>query len=397
MMSKITRRIFVQKSSALLFGILFSNITPTYAQENKIAEGKDKRLIVLNNRPWNIETPAHLLDHDITPTDCLFVRNNGIPPRAVDCEKWTLTITGESVVKPKTYTLQQLQQLFPHYSYQLVLECAGNGRNEYHPPTSGNQWTTGAVGCPKWTGVRLRDVLQDVGVKDNAVYIAFYGADTHLSGDKNKKTISRGVPINKAYDNEALIAWKMNDEKIPIMHGNPLRLVFGGYPGSTCGKWLTHIVIRNKIHDGAKMGGYSYRIPKFPVTPGQNVAEKDMKIITQMPVKSIVTFPRSGTLHPAYKTISIRGYAWAGERKVREVFVSTNFGSTWKKCRLAPPRNKMAWQKWQTNLSFSQKGYYEIWARAVDDHGKSQPMVLPGWNPKGYLNNACHRIAIRVA
>ncbi len=104
--------------------------------------------------------------------------------------------------------------------------CGGNGRSEFNPPAKGNQWTTGAVACCKWTGVRLKDVLQDVGVKSNAVYIGYYGKDTHLSGDPAKVVISRGVPIEKAMEDEALIAWEMNDEPIPYMNGAPLRLVF---------------------------------------------------------------------------------------------------------------------------------------------------------------------------
>ena len=135
------------------------------------------------------------------------------------------------------------------------------GAPEFNPPAKGNQWTIGAVACAKWTGVRLRDLLKDVGIKEDAVYIGYYGADKHLSKDPDKVVISRGVPMKKAMEHEALIAWAMNDEDIPIMNGYPLRLVIGGWPGSTCGKWLNRIVIRNQVHDGPKMGGSSYRLP----------------------------------------------------------------------------------------------------------------------------------------
>ena len=80
-------------------------------------------------------------------------------------------------------TIDELKSTFKHYTYQLQLECGGNGRSEFVPPAGGNQWTVGAIGCPEWTGVRLRDVLEHAGVKDDAVYVAHYGADTHLSGD----------------------------------------------------------------------------------------------------------------------------------------------------------------------------------------------------------------------
>jgi DMSO/TMAO reductase YedYZ molybdopterin-dependent catalytic subunit len=111
------------------------------------------------------------------------------------------------------------------------------------------------VGCPRWTGVRLADVLKTVGLKDDAVYIGYYGADTHISGNPDKVPISRGVPISKALEEETLIAWQINDENLPLMHGYPLRLVVGGWPASTSGKWLRRISVRNKVHDGPKMGG----------------------------------------------------------------------------------------------------------------------------------------------
>ena len=358
--------------------------------------GKDSGLVVLNDRPINAETPAHLLNDDVTPADKLFVRNNGIAPQKIDVENWTLTIEGESAEQSKTYTLADLKQRFTHYTYQLTLECGGNGRAEFSPPAKGNQWTNGAVGCPKWTGVRLADVLKDVGVKDDAVYIGYYGKDSHLSGDPNKDSISRGVPIHKALENESLIVWAMNDEDLPVMNGYPLRLVFGGWPASTSGKWLEKIVIRNQVHDGAKMTGTAYRVPCNTVAPGAKVADEDMCIIHAMPVKSLVTYPKSGELHLLKSKLNINGHAWAGDKQVEKVEVSINFGQTWQPTNLSKALNNNAWQHWNSTLLFPQKGYYEVWVKATDSDGVSQPMVLPGWNPKGYLNNACHRIAVQV-
>jgi DMSO/TMAO reductase YedYZ molybdopterin-dependent catalytic subunit len=358
--------------------------------------GKDTELVVLNDRPINAETPAHLLNDDVTPAAKLFVRNNGIPPQNVDIKGWTLTIEGESAEQSKTFTLEELKQRFTHYTYQLTLECGGNGRSEFSPPAKGNQWTNCAEGCPKWTGVRLADVLKDVGVKEDAVYIGYYGKDTHLSGDPNKDPISRGVPINKALENESLIAWSMNDQDLPAMNGYPLRLVFGGWPASTSGKWLEKIVVRNQVHDGAKMTGTAYRVPCKAVAPGAKVADEDMCIIHAMPVKSLVTFPKSGELHLLADKLDVNGHAWAGDKQVDKVEVSIDFGQTWQPAKLSKALNRNAWQHWQGTLLFPQKGYYEVWAKAMDSDGVSQPMVLPGWNPKGYLNNACHRIAVQV-
>lgn len=362
--------------------------------DSKSIPGKSNQLKILNDKPWNGETPVHLLDPEVTPAHLMFVRNNGIAPIDFEINNWTLEITGESVNQTKKYTLQELMQRFKKYSYHLTLECGGNGRSEFNPPAKGNQWGLGAVACTKWTGVRLKDVLNDVGIKDDAVYIGYYGADTHLSGDPNKVVISRGVPINKALEDETLIAWAMNDQPIPVMNGYPLRLVIGGWPASVSGKWLTKIAVRNKVHDGPKMEGQSYRVPKYPVPPGTKVPDEDMKIIESMPVKSIITYPKTGAILARGKSLEIRGHAWAGDLQVKKMEISIDFGVTWKSCLLNPPKNRLAWQRWTAEIKLPEIGYYEIWARATDEKGIAQPMVLPGWNPKGYLNNASHRIAI---
>lgn len=364
--------------------------------EHSILEGKHPELVLLNERPVNMETPAHLLDDKVTPASKLFIRNNGTPPVNPDVDKWRLSVAGESVNTAKSWSIAELKQQFKHHTYQLTLECGGNGRAEFNPPAKGNQWTTGAVGCPQWTGVRLKDVLQACGVKEDAVYIGYYGADTHLLGDPNKVPISRGVPINKAMEDEALIAWAINGEPLPLMNGYPLRLVFGGWPASTSGKWLEKIVVRNQIHDGAKMQGTAYRVPCNPVAPGEKVAEENMCIIEQMPVKSLITFPKSGVEHNFSESLVVRGHAWAGDASVKELALSIDFGQSWKTVPLTQPVNKNAWQHFEADLRFPMKGYYEIWAKATDENGNAQPMLLPGWNPKGYLNNAAHRVAVRV-
>ncbi|MGX1929747.1 sulfite oxidase [Flagellimonas sp. 2504JD4-2] len=358
---------------------------------------KDRQMVVLNDKPWNIEAQAHLLDDKITPNKYMFIRNNGIIPSNISADKWTLSFDGESVSQKKTYTLEELKSKFKQHTYQLTLECGGNGRSEFDPPAKGNQWTVGAVSCAQWTGVRLRDVLNDVGIKDDAVYIGYHAADTHLSGDPNKEPISRGVPMSKALQDETLLAFKMNGEDIPLAHGYPLRLIAGGWPASASGKWLNGISVRNQMHDGAKMTGTAYRVPCEPVAPGDEVADEDMCIIESMPIKSLITYPKSGAIVNEGKNLKIRGHAWAGELRVSKVEYSIDFGSTWKACSLENPSNRLAWQHFKADVQFPQKGYYEVWARATDSQGVSQPMLLPGWNPKGYLNNACHRIAIKVS
>lgn len=402
------RRDFIKKSTLLTTGtvlgakVIYADSLPTgmdYVGLNleEPFSGKHQDMIVLNDRPINMETPAHLLNDELTPNDLFFVRNNGLPPSKIDVSKWELEISGEAAQQKRTYSLQDLKSKFEQVSYNITLECGGNGRKEFNPPAKGNQWGTGAVGCAKWTGVRLRDVLEDVGIKSSAVYIGYYGADIHLSGATDKDPISRGVPIEKALADESLIAWVMNDEDIPLLNGYPLRLVFGGYPASCSGKWLNRIVIRNKVHDGQKMTGSSYRVPCKPVAPGSKVVDDEMCIIERMPVKSLITYPMTGASIKLSQRLPIRGHAWTSADQVRRVEYSIDFGISWKSCELTRSANRYAWQHFSAEISFPESGYYEIWARATDSDNSTQPMLLPGWNPKGYLNNACHRIAIKVS
>jgi DMSO/TMAO reductase YedYZ molybdopterin-dependent catalytic subunit len=357
---------------------------------------KDGQMVVLNDKPWNMEAQAHLLNDAVTPNKYMFIRNNGLIPENVNVDTWKLIINGESVQNTKSYSLQELKTKFKQYTYQLTLECGGNGRSEFDPPAKGNQWTVGAVSCANWTGVRLKDVLADVGVKNDAVYIGYYGADLHLSRNPDKNPISRGIPLHKAMEDETLLAFQMNGGDIPMAHGYPLRMVVGGWPASASGKWLHTLSIRNQVHDGEKMLGSSYRVPCETVAPGEKVADDDMCIIESMPVKSLITSPKSGAMLTEGKSLTIFGHAWAGDLAIQGVEYSIDFGSSWHTCKVKPPVNRLAWQHFNASVKFPKKGYYEIWARAEDTEGNRQPMVLPGWNPKGYLNNACHRIAVKV-
>ncbi|MEE9510892.1 MAG: sulfite oxidase, partial [Gammaproteobacteria bacterium] len=403
-----SRRGFLQRSGLAAISLLLGSSIPFWRNmpgglipaaladtaEPFVITGKDG-LRVLNDRPLNAETPAHLLDDRITPVDRHFIRNNGLPPGATNASDWRLIIDGE-VDQPLTLSIADLQKDFDVVTYALQLECGGNGRAAFNPPARGNQWTVGAIGNSEWTGVRYRDLLRAAGIKDSAVYTGHYGADTHLSGQVDKQAISRGIPIPKAMDPHTLVAFAMNGGPIHPMNGAPLRVVAPGWPGSCSQKWLNRIWVRKVVHDGAKMGGTSYRVPRYPVAPGQDVPEQDFRIIESMPVKSMITYPRNGIeLSDGNSDLVIRGHAWAGEAAVQAVDISMDFGATWQRAMLEPPANKYSWQQWRAALAFPVPGYYELWSRAVDELGRMQPFAID-WNPKGYLNNSMHRIAVRV-
>ena len=359
-------------------------------------DGKAK-LAVLGDKPLVAETQAELLDDAVTPTDKLFVRNNGqVPDNAGDAKSWKIKVDGE-VNTPLEFTVADMIGRFPNVTYQLMLECGGNGRSFFTPEARGNQWTNGGAGCPMWTGVRLADVLKAAGLKSSAVYTGHYGKDPTLAGETDKPSISRGMPIAKAMEEHTLIAFKLNGQDLPLIHGAPVRLIVPGWAGSLSTKWLTRIWIRDKEHDGPGMGGFSYRVPKKPIVPGSKGDDKDMAILESMPVRSVITFPADGARLPAgTKKLDLRGHTWAGDNEVKSVDISTDYGATWKTAKVDAPKNKFAWQRFTASIDLPTSGYYEVWSRATDAKGATQPFQAANWNPQGYGGNPVSRIRVLV-
>jgi DMSO/TMAO reductase YedYZ molybdopterin-dependent catalytic subunit len=356
--------------------------------------GKSDKLVLLGERPLVAETPEHLLDDDVTPTEKFFVRNNGILPEESKAgDAWKLTVDGE-VNNKIEITLGELKQKFKPVTRRLVLECGGNGRSFFSPQARGNQWTNGGAGCAEWTGVRLADVLKAAGVKSSAVFTGHYGADRSLA-DASKDAISRGVPIKKAMDENNLVVFAMNGAPLPHIHGGPVRLVIPGWPGSVSSKWFTRIWVRDKYHDGPGMGATSYRVAIKPMVPGDKPAEDNFRDLESMPVRSIITSPANGAkLASGTQDVKLRGAAWAGDRSVSRVDVSIDFGASWIKADLGKPKNKYDWQRWTAAVKLPSDGYYEIWTRATDSAGVMQPHIAGSWNPQGYGGNPMHRIAV---
>ena len=370
---------------------------PPAAPANLNFPGKDPGLVLLGDNPLVAETPAHLLDDDTTPISKFFIRNNGqIPEPPADPEAWTITIDGE-VNTPLQLTLADLKSGFENVTLRMVLECGGNGRSFFIPAARGNQWTNGGAGCAEWTGVRLRDVLQEAGLKPTAIYTGHFGADPHLSGEPGRQALSRGVRIEKAMDEHSLIVFAMNGEPLPTIHGGPVRLLFPGWPGSASEKWLTRIWIRDVEHDGQGMTGTSYRVPIKPMVPGGEADPANFRILESMPVRSIITNPAHGARLPAgTTTISLRGAAWDGDKAIETVHVSTDGGQTWQEANVQEPRNRYDWRRWTADVTVPSDGYYEIWARATDANGLTQPHVATNWNPQGYGGNRMHQVAVLI-
>ncbi|WP_431304325.1 sulfite oxidase [Sediminicoccus sp. BL-A-41-H5] len=346
-------------------------------------------LISLADPALNQESPPHALGHPITPTALFFVRNNGTLPEVAP-EDWRLEVTGR-VHRPLVLRLEELRARFPVVELTAVLECAGNGRSGFAPPVPGLAWGPGAVGCARWTGVRLADVLAAAGVVEDAVYVAHESPD-HVIGAPGRLALSRGLPLAKAMAQETLLAFAMNGAPLDPLHGFPLRVVAPGYPGSAWQKWLSRIVVRDCEHDGAKMTGLDYRLPRRPVAPGEAPDPAIFDVITDMPVKSLITAPAEG--FSATGPLTISGFAWSGAIPVTRVALSADGGATWQEAPLEPGEGRWAWRGFEARLALP-PGEVELIARATDAAGNTQPMEPP-WNPRGYCNNAVHRIRGRI-
>jgi DMSO/TMAO reductase YedYZ molybdopterin-dependent catalytic subunit len=366
------------------------------AAERRLLDEQKLNLRLIEDAALNAEAYPERLNDPLTPAASFFIRNNGSMPQiAPDAARtWTLAIDGE-VSKPKNWTLGELKSSFEIVTETAVLECAGNGRSGFSPPTDGLQWTNGAVGCARWTGVRLRDVLLAGGIKDSAVYTGHYSPDV-LPDGSGKPALSRGLPISKAMAPETLLCFAMNGEPLSPLHGAPLRIVAPGFPGSAWQKWLNRIWVRDREHDGEKMTGTNYRLPRHPVVPGAKADPSDFDVIVDMPVKSLITAPAEGATLPAGTPLEIRGFAWSGHVPVVSAEVSADGGKTWHRAALEPQAHPFAWRRFRASVMPAAAGAAILMARATDEAGRTQPVDSAPWNPRGYCNNAAHRVSVKI-
>jgi len=363
------------------------------AQRALVAAEKPE-LRILPTVELNAETPAHLLDDDITPVRRLFARNTGTMPvpSAADIAAWTLAIDG-CVRTPRRWTLRQLQQQFETVTRIVVLECAGNGRSFFPEPAGTVLWQHGAAGCVAWTGVRLGDLLHACEPTPDAVYTGHHSPDMRLDG--RGPALSRGLPIAKARAPETLVAWAINGKPIPPLHGGPLRLVAPGFPGSASQKWITRIEVRDCEHDGERMLNLHYRLPRVPVRPlgpGERFDETLFDVITDVPARAVITSPHDGFAVPASARLAVRGHAWSGHTPLAAVELSVDGGKSWQPTQLGPLPDTFAWRRFTATLAPPPQGPIEIIARATDAAGRVQPLDSVPWNPKGYCNNTAHRV-----
>jgi sulfite oxidase len=366
-----------------------SHFVPTslWAQAPRVAAGKEK-LIVRSVRPPDYESPVALLDSWITAVEHFYVRSHMPTPTGLDPATWALQIDGE-VDTPLTLSLDELRKM-PSATVTAVLECAGNGRAFFDPPVAGIQWTKGAVGNARWTGVRMADVLKRAGIKTTGRFITMNGADRGMG---QQPDFVRQLPLDKALHPDTLIAYEMNGQPIHPLHGFPLRTIVPGWEGAYSIKWLTELRVLDREFDGFWVAT-GYRYPTKVIAPGAAVDPKDMAPLTGLVVKSLITRPLDTAVIPPGK-IDVAGFAWAGETDIARVDVSTDHGASWQPARLVGERAKYAWRRFEYTFQATRAESYLILSRATDANGRTQPM-MPPWNPSGYLWNAPDSVRVEV-
>ena len=343
------------------------------------------RMIVRSPKPEDLEMPLDAFTDWITPIDRFFVRCHTYTPK-VNLSEWSLKIDGK-VDHPLMLTLADLKKL-PRVDLVGVLECAGNGRRFYEPRMAGTQWAFGSVGNGRWTGVRLRDVLQKAGIQSSATEVLCDGADVPLG---TMPDFQRAITAAKALDPDTLLAYEMNGRPLPIEHGFPLRVIAPGWAGDSWVKWLQHIEVLDHEFDGFWMKS-AYRHPPQPVAPGTAIDPAQMVPVTDLGVKSVIAVP-SAWAKP--RSVRVQGTAWSNSSPVVKVDVSTDGGQTWKPAKLGGRATKYGWRLWQIDWKVAE-GKYTLISRATNEAGQSQP-IMEQWNPNGYLWNVAQPVEIMIS
>ena len=384
----ISRREFVLGASAAI-GVVGA-VRPLLGwvtDESVAIPGKDG-MIVRSFRFLDLEMPVEYANSFLTPVEHFFVRNHMHEPSTLDAGEWQLNISGE-VEKPLTLTLAELTEM-EQRSVTNTLECAGNGRAFAIPHVPGVQWEKGAVGTARFSGPRLRDVLERAGVRSTGKHVMLRGLD-EVPG--KVPAFIRSIPIEKATDGDTLVALHMNGAALTRHHGFPARALVPGWIGAASCKWLTEIKVLDKEFEGNFMNP-GYRMPNQPVKPGDAVKVEDTHPATALNVKSLIATPSGGASLKS-RAVDIRGVAWAGEANIEKVDVSTDSGATWQQAQLGKDRSHYAWRLWSYSWKAPKPGDYTIVSRATDTQGRVQPDSVQ-WNPSGYLINVTDRVKIRV-
>jgi sulfite dehydrogenase (cytochrome) subunit A len=383
-------------SAGALPRIAAAQTTVTLPMQNGVrplvAFPQKRPLILLTPRPPQLETPMAVFDEGVlTPNDAFYVRwHLSNIPQSVDASTHRIAVTG-AVQRPLSISLEDLAKL-PTVEVVAVNQCSGNSRGLFSPRVPGGQWDNGAMGNARWTGVRLRDILDRAGLTSAAKQVQFNGLETPAI--PSTPDFKKSLDIDVARGDDVIVAYLMNGEPMPLLNGYPVRLIVPGWYATYWVKMLSDITVLDHVDDNFWMKS-AYRIPD---TPHANVVPGSTGFTTvpinKMDVRSFATNIANGaSMKPGVTTL--RGIAFDGGSGVRRVEVSADGGTTWRDARLERDYGKYSFRRWNAPWE-ARPGSYTIAVRASANDGSVQTST-PIWNPSGYMLNTIETYKVTVA
>ncbi|KAJ3905385.1 Oxidoreductase, molybdopterin-binding domain-containing protein [Lentinula edodes] len=343
------------------------------------------KLFIQAPQPFNAEPPAaSLVEFAYTPEELVYCRNHG-PVREFVEDSYSIAIKS-AVEKDILMSVPQLKSSFPKARVVAALQCAGNRRNEIGAikPVHGVGWNSGVIANCSWGGVRLRDVLNHVGVQvDNQSHVCFASFATLCQDDKY---YGASIPLAKALrmEDDVLLAYEMNDEPLSAEHGGPLRVVVPGYLGARWVKWLDTIIISPE-----ESPNY-YQQRDYKVLPPE-IETKDQARPVWAKFASMTALPLNSVIGSIFKVspsrLHVKGYATPGDcGNIAAIDISTDSGVTWHPTRITYQEGRWSWTLWEIEIQVSEPSG-ELHSRAKDEAGNVQPREGI-WNMRGVAFNA---------
>ena len=360
----------------------------------KVAFPEKRPMITYSDRPPLLESPRETFVSALTPNDQFFVRWH-MPeiPTYIDPKKYTINING-MVKKELSITLEDLKSNFEQVEVNAVLQCGGNSRSAFNPTAGGIQWGSGAMGCARWKGVRLRDILNRAGLEKGASWIGFNGLDN--AAYYKTPNFVREMHLEEL-DDHVIVAYEMNGEDLPYLNGYPVRLVIPGWYSDSWVKMLSNITVTDEYKELFFMD-VAYRVPDNECeceTPDKHF--KPTKPITNMNIKSVIGYPTRDTIVYNNSHVVIRGVAFDDGSGIKEVLVSTDEGKTWDRADLDKSPGRYAFLPFKYTYKPKKQGKLKVMVKAVALSGEEQPFAKDvKWNHGGYKYNGIDEVTIEV-
>jgi len=368
---------------------------PIDSQEvSNVAFPEKRPLITYSDRPPLLETPRDGFTKAITPNDEFFVRwHSPKIPTHIEIDDYNIEING-LVDKPLFISLDNLKNDYEQVTITAVMQCGGNSRSAFKPITSGIQWGNGAMGCAKFKGVRLNDILAKTGLSKDARWINFNGSDT--AAFYKAPNFVRELALHEITD-DVIVAYEMNDEELPFLNGYPVRLIIPGAYADSWVKMLENITVTGEYKELFYMDT-AYRLPDndCECETSQNLAQKT-KPITTMNVKSMIGYPTSKSIINVNANVTLKGVAFDSGEGIKEVFISLDSGKSWEKATLEKELSPFAFRAFSFRFRPKTKAKVTLMAKAVNNKGQEQPFAKDiQWNHGGYKYNGIDSVTIEV-